>query len=39
LRLDPGFITDVVAQATVDEPEGNEIYLAFDKRERAPITT
>ncbi|KAF9649544.1 hypothetical protein BDM02DRAFT_3113562 [Thelephora ganbajun] len=26
-------------QATVDEPEGNEIYLAFDKRERAPLTT
>ncbi|KAF9784675.1 hypothetical protein BJ322DRAFT_860922 [Thelephora terrestris] len=26
-------------QATVDEPEGNEIYLAFDRRERAPPTT
>lgn len=31
--------TDIYAQATVDEPERNEIYLAFDKRERAPLTT
>ena len=30
---------DTGAQATVDEPEGNEIYLAFDKRERAPLAT
>ena len=32
-------IADIATQATVDEPEENEIYLAFDRRERAPITT
>ena len=26
-------------QVTIDEPEGNETYLAFDKRERAPLVT
>lgn len=35
----PRFIANTVTKATVDEPEGNEIYLAFDRRERAPLRT
>ena len=35
----PGLIANTAEKATVDEPERNEIYLVFDKRERAPPTT
>lgn len=38
-RPAPGLIADTSMQATVDEPERNEIYVAFDKRERASLTT
>lgn len=39
LETCPRFIAETATQATVDEPEGNETYAAFDGRERAHLIT